>query len=334
MVAIRSGWLEPWELLLEPRRPPIDSAALQAGLLGLAEEDGGSLYAVLDAARSDEILTLLVEGQTQHESLYRGTEQEQYLASGPILAHPEQGGALLERLTSSGWGRSWGIWLTSAAPYERLLEHLRTLVFALVPTEQGKERLLFRFYDPRTLRPFLPGATAAELDSLFGPIRRVLVESEDADAILVFDRAERPAELVASDRRGADDDGRAAAPEARDEGFVIRSEQAAALQRALQAQFENRAIRRLRKRLPKRTAALSPDELRARVRAAIGRARHYDIHVGAHVLRYLEHALRHGEAFDGPEGWARPILTDRYLPGILKMDRVAERARAARGQIA
>ncbi|HEY2399507.1 MAG TPA: S1 RNA-binding domain-containing protein, partial [Steroidobacteraceae bacterium] len=49
--------------------------------------------------------------------------------------------------------------------------------------EQGK-RLLFRFYDPRVLRPFLPSCEAGQMREMFGPVEHFAVEANGIDGQL------------------------------------------------------------------------------------------------------------------------------------------------------
>jgi hypothetical protein len=56
----------------------------------------------------------------------------------------------------------------------------------MVKDEAGR-RLVFRFYDPRVLRVYLPTCRPAETDEFFGPVHEMLMESEDARDILVFE---------------------------------------------------------------------------------------------------------------------------------------------------
>jgi hypothetical protein len=50
---------------------------------------------------------------------------------------------------------------------KRLRHHLRTL---LVVKSWSGERMLFRYYDPRVLRAYLPTCTSDELRTVFGPV--------------------------------------------------------------------------------------------------------------------------------------------------------------------
>jgi hypothetical protein len=50
--------------------------------------------------------------------------------------------------------------------------------------------LLFRYYDPRVLRGFLPSFSAEQARAFFGPLRAIALEAEPADALLYFRRTD------------------------------------------------------------------------------------------------------------------------------------------------
>ena len=55
----------------------------------------------------------------------------------------------------------------------------------MVYNEDGKP-LYFRFYDPRVFRVYLPTCNESELEIIFGPVSRYLVESEDVGEMAEF----------------------------------------------------------------------------------------------------------------------------------------------------
>jgi hypothetical protein len=57
--------------------------------------------------------------------------------------------------------------------------------FLIVKTENG-QRLLFRFYDLRVLRTFLPTCDSGQRKEFFGPIQSFVAESEDADSVVLL----------------------------------------------------------------------------------------------------------------------------------------------------
>ena len=62
-------------------------------------------------------------------------------------------------------------------------KHFRSLV--TVHDENGKP-LIFRFYDPRVLRTFLPTCNADELKTFFGKIETFFAETADGQVLSAF----------------------------------------------------------------------------------------------------------------------------------------------------
>jgi hypothetical protein len=145
----------------------------------------GSLFAILDAARDPlMVLTRLFDAKDEHQSLYEGPQAELLAATAPYLVSLPVGSPLLETLVRDGWGKSWSLYFTCDRPFPEVRKHLRR--FLVVRTEDGEE-LLFRYYDPRVLRSFLPTCTSDELAKLFGPVRSFLLEAAQPHTLLRFE---------------------------------------------------------------------------------------------------------------------------------------------------
>ena len=82
-----------------------------------------------------------------------------------------------------GWGQSWGVFLRVKDP-SNLRSHLRG--FLRVKDESGRI-LLFRYYDPRVLRVYLPTCRPPELRTIFGPVSSYLVEDENGKGLIEFE---------------------------------------------------------------------------------------------------------------------------------------------------
>ena len=145
-----------------------------------------SVWAVLDCARDDRIYPWLVNSRLAYRCLYAGKLHPALERVAPHLIELLPGSDFTARLIDAGWGRSWGIFIRIGDP-SNLRHHLRG--FLRVQDESGR-KLLFRYYDPRVLRSYLPTCTVAELNQLFGPIGRYLVEDEYGAGLIeyAFDR--------------------------------------------------------------------------------------------------------------------------------------------------
>jgi pSer/pThr/pTyr-binding forkhead associated (FHA) protein len=146
------------------------------------------LFGVFDAARDPKVLEVISNAKEEHQSLFEGPRGEILALWAPYLVALPPQSATLETLVNEGWGKAWGIYLTSPLPFERVRNHLRH--FLTVRGEEGED-LLFRFYDPRVLRAFLPVCTPEEIVALFGPIKKFLLESRHQGVLLNFMASDR-----------------------------------------------------------------------------------------------------------------------------------------------
>jgi len=75
------------------------------------------------------------------------------------------------------------VFLKSGSSLPRLRKHLREF---LVVRDAAGRRLVFRYYDPRVLRVYLPTCTTDELRTVFGPIDTFWMEGEDPAEMVEF----------------------------------------------------------------------------------------------------------------------------------------------------
>lgn len=136
----------------------------------------GEAFVILDAARAGRVLRVLKATNLEHRILYEGQIDPLIAEVAPYLVRLPRGSGDTRRLVDAAWGNSWGVFFHSLADLDPLRRHLRG--FLTVLTEK-KKKLLFRFYDPRVLRPYLPSCTPAELHTFFGPIDQFVLEGED-----------------------------------------------------------------------------------------------------------------------------------------------------------
>ena len=166
-----------------------DTARTDALLAALfAPGPGGAprdVYAVLDAARDPRIHRWIHARAMDFTSLYAGALARDLREVAPYLVHLYRGEPFTRELLTLGWGRSWGIFVSADATMEQLRLHFRRF---LRVRDEGGRRLLFRWYDPRVLRLYLPTCTAAELETVFGPVDRFFAEDEGGEALLGYRR--------------------------------------------------------------------------------------------------------------------------------------------------
>jgi hypothetical protein len=141
------------------------------------------IYAVLDGASVPDLRMKLHEMRPQYYCLYRGELKPDIAEVAPYLVRIVAGTDFSNWVLNEGWGNHWGIFAQSRYSLEEMRKHLRS--FLTVHDETGKP-LLFRFYDPRVLRAFLPTCTPEELKKFFGVVMNYAVEDENPGVMLNY----------------------------------------------------------------------------------------------------------------------------------------------------
>ncbi|WAS90017.1 immunity protein Tsi6 family protein [Nannocystis punicea] len=185
------GWMTAgrtsFRFLVEDYTPPPGPVTpSEAGLAALAQLrvpcDAGTLYAVVDAARSERALQLIEESVDPYASLFDGERGRAFDDVAPYLVHLRSDSRLLERVVHEGWGDAWGVFLVSKKPLEAVRRHLRQ--FLMVEVEGEADRVFFRFYDPRVLKSLEPVFSREQRAALLRALDAVYYESSDTLAVL------------------------------------------------------------------------------------------------------------------------------------------------------
>jgi hypothetical protein len=157
---------------------------LRAAVAGALLPPGApaTVWGILDPARDPRIYRALLESRLEFRCLYAGKLPRELEMNAPQLVELSATSGLLQRWLEEGWGQAWGVLLRIDDP-SNLRHHLRK--FLKVRDEQGRS-LLFRFYDPRVLRTYLPTCVESELGLLFGPIDAWMCESEDGRGVIEY----------------------------------------------------------------------------------------------------------------------------------------------------
>lgn len=156
----------------------------------LFEETNCRTFAVLDGAALPDLLDRLAEASPDHVCLYRGELAPDMRQCAPYLVELQDRGLFTDWVLSEAWGSHAGIFVSAADDLRTLRQHFRR--FSIVQSPDGKP-LYFRYYDPRVLRVYLPTCNRQEMDILFGPVRRFVMEDEGAaSALMMRPGAEAP----------------------------------------------------------------------------------------------------------------------------------------------
>jgi hypothetical protein len=146
---------------------------------------GEQIYAIVDAARDPCIEPMIRGTGLEHLCLFAGPLSAALRAAAPYVVRLSPEAALTRQLFESGWQDNWCV-LACTAPdvtLQQLHRHFRTLL--RVRDESGRN-LMFRFYDPRILRAYLPSCTDDEARAVFGPISEFACACDDDDAVMTF----------------------------------------------------------------------------------------------------------------------------------------------------
>ena len=141
------------------------------------------VWAILDGARDKAIFPAVQRAALQKSCLYAGKLPRELEAVAPYLVRLEKGNEFTNLILDKGWGESWGVFLRSRSDLKKLRHHLRG--FLRVRDESGR-RLIFRYYDPRVLRVYLPTCLPDELNTFFGPIDYFVMEADIRTTALEF----------------------------------------------------------------------------------------------------------------------------------------------------
>lgn len=159
------------------------SLAASAGLAQVLwpPGSGAEVYAVLDAARDSRFGMVVGLWGFEHACLYGEAVGPELRSVAPFLVRLEHDRRTTRELLEMVWGTAGAIFavVPVGTGLRRMSGHFRRLLRVL---DEAGNVLLFRYYDPRVLRAFIPTCDAAQRAELFGPVLRYVVEGPDGEA--------------------------------------------------------------------------------------------------------------------------------------------------------
>jgi hypothetical protein len=279
------------------------------------------LWMIVDAARDRTIFRMLLECGLEYSCLYAGALPPALEIAAPYLVQLEYQDRSTRRFLERAGGNSWGIFLKCDLRLDKLRRHLRH--FLIVRGPRGN-RLVFRYYDPRVLRVYLPTCNAEELNAVFGPIHCFWTEDQTPGNMLEFHfDGGRLVQRTLSLAPGAAQRGLPLGPQREDirridaprrPGILaMRQAQLAAFSHAEVQKFEVRMIAHLRRFFPKQCAALTEPQLRELIQHGIKRAADHKITSERDVCKFIDLTIVFGRDFDADKKlpWASRILKNR-----------------------
>ncbi len=165
---------------MTPSTQIVPSTDLAALLFGNGDTP---VFAVLDGASAPGLVKNLYAHEPEYCCLYRGELKPDMATVAPYLVRLEPGNEFTEWVLNDGWGAHWGVFVSSIANLRTLRDHFREFHTVELPDQRT---VVFRYYDPRVLRVFLPVCNVAELTTFFGPTQSFLMEDESPEKGLKF----------------------------------------------------------------------------------------------------------------------------------------------------
>jgi len=138
-------------------------------------------YAIIDAAQDEKICPMIMRSNAPYACLFLGNQAMDMAPVAPYLIQIEKKNAVTQTFIEKGWNNNWGIILTSDVEFDIIKRHFRK--FITVQNEEGK-MMMFRFYDPRVVKIFLPLCLPDELNMFFGPVKKIYANSEENQMII------------------------------------------------------------------------------------------------------------------------------------------------------
>lgn len=139
------------------------------------------MWMIVDGARDRRVYPSLLSSYLEYSCLYAGDLAPALESAAPHLVQLQLDDQYTRRLIDNAWGNSWGIFLRCNETMDRMRRHLRQ--FLRVQDWRGRY-LVFRYYDPRVLRVYLPTCTDDEIRTVFGPINSFYMEDENSATML------------------------------------------------------------------------------------------------------------------------------------------------------
>ncbi|MEP7211655.1 MAG: DUF4123 domain-containing protein [Acidobacteriota bacterium] len=144
---------------------------------------GTRLFCVLDGASVPDLPVKLYEMGPANHCLLPGDLEPELVYAAPYLVHLAPETEFTEWVFAGAPGNHWGIFVHSAVSMLEMRKHFRGLIN--VCNDKG-DPMMFRYYDPRVLRKFLPTCTPDEMNTFFGRTDAFFAESADGKGMTRF----------------------------------------------------------------------------------------------------------------------------------------------------
>ena len=144
-------------------------------------------YCILDGAAIKDLPKVLYKMKPPNYCLLRGELPPDVVHVAPYVALMVPGDPFSDWALENGVNGNRGIFVQTRFSIKEMRRHFQGLI--TVCDENGNP-LLFRFYDPRVFRKFLPTCDPEQVQTFFGNIDKYFVEDETGEKMLVYTHLE------------------------------------------------------------------------------------------------------------------------------------------------
>ena len=145
--------------------------------------DRTKLFCVLDGAAVPDLPMRLYETRPPNYCLFSGELEPDIAYAAPYVVNLLPNHKFTDWILDESFGKNRGIFVHCRYSIKEMRKHFRSLVDVY---DEAGNPMIFRFYDPRVLRRFLPTCTTAELKIFFGKVEVYFAEAESGENLLSF----------------------------------------------------------------------------------------------------------------------------------------------------
>lgn len=157
----------------------MDRKVLEKALFG----EKANVFAILDGASVEGLRMRLYETRPPHYCLFRGELEPDMAEVAPYMVGLIPETPFTEWILDQPLGGHWGIFARTRQSIIEMRKHFRSLV--TIYNEEGNPKI-FRYYDPRVFRSFLPTCNGGELKEFFGTVSEYFAEKTGGESITMY----------------------------------------------------------------------------------------------------------------------------------------------------
>jgi hypothetical protein len=143
-----------------------------------------NVFTLLDGASVKDLRMQLYKTGPPYHCLFRGELAPDVAEVAPYLVGLLPDSPFTDWVLSESMGKHWGVFAQSRQSITEMRRHFRSLITV---HDEGGTPMIFRYYDPRVLRSFLPTCNAGELKTFFGKVDTFLAEGADGNGMSTFE---------------------------------------------------------------------------------------------------------------------------------------------------